>query len=240
MNKRFLVCIHDATPAFAREIGTIVSDLSPLVGKRIACGVVPNWHGDWPLASHRDFTRFIDDSVEEILLHGYSHTRGRGFGAASLLTERCDEMNGLDVQATRQILERGQADIVEAFGERARGFLSPGWQSGCVSKVIGSAPGFEYLLGFFSLESVSGRSVPLATSTWDCGRWRWLGHVGHGLGVLLQSVDHGVPVLAIHPGDLDRGFLPRILRLTEEMLDHGYAPALPAHIIANLNAEVAV
>ena len=240
MNRRFLVCIHDATPAFAREIRTIVGDLAPLIGRRVAFGVVPNWHGEWPLASHRDFSQFIHDSAGEILLHGYSHRRDRGFGPASLLADRCDEMNGLDVQATRQNLERGQDDLIAAFGERARGFLSPAWQKGHVREALGSASGFDYVLGFFSLESVFGQPVPLATSTWDCGRWGWLGHLGHGIGWLLQSVDHGTPVLAIHPADLERGFLPKILRLTEELLDNGYEPALPANLIMNLNAEVAV
>jgi hypothetical protein len=91
--------------------------------------------------------------------------------------------------------------------------------------------GLEHVLGFFSLESRAGRNVPLATWAWDCGRWGWLGHVGHGLGWLRHSLDLGVPTVAIHPRDLERGFWPRILRLTEELLESGYEPSTPAKVL---------
>ncbi len=240
MNRCFLLCIHDATPAYARETRALVEDLAPLVGRRIAFGVVPDWHGQWPLGAHRDFCRFVRESSEEILLHGYSHMRERGFGAATLLAEGCDEMNGLDLHSTRSALQHGQADFMDAFGERARGFLAPGWQKGRVRDVIDSTSGFDYVLGFFSLETVGGQAIPLATSTWDCGRWGWLGHIGHSVGWLLQSVDRGIPVLAVHPRDIERGFLPKVLRLTEELLDNGYEPVVPASVIEPSDAEVPV
>ena len=141
-----------------------------------------------------------------------------------MLAERCDEMNGLDPQDTRRTLERGQRVFTEVFGKPARGFLAPGWQPGNVRRVDTNALGLDHVLGFFSLDSRAGRSVPLATSTWDCGRWGWLGHLGHGIGWLLQSLERGVPVLAIHPRDLERGFWPTILRLTRELLQKGYEP----------------
>ena len=130
-------------------------------------------------------------------------------------------MNGLDPEETRRTLERGQRVFTEVFGEPARGFLAPAWQRGHVRPGNENALGLDHVLGFFSLESWAGRKVPLATWTWDCGRWGWLGHVGHGIGWLSQSLDRGVPVLAIHPRDLERGFWPKILRLTEELVDSG-------------------
>jgi hypothetical protein len=99
--------------------------------------------------------------------------------------------------------------------------------------------GLEHVLGFFSLESGAGRKVPLATWTWDCGRWGWLGHIGHGMGWLLQSLDRGVPTLAIHPTDLERGYWPKILRLMEELLETGYEPSTPAGLLEAGNVEVA-
>jgi hypothetical protein len=118
-----------------------------------------------------------------------------------------------------------------AFGEPARTFLAPAWQLGHVRVVEGNSLGLEQILGFFSLESRAGRTVPLATWTWDCGRWGPLGHVGHGMGWLQQSLDRGVPTLAIHPRDLERGFWPKILRLTEELLESGYEPSTPAGLL---------
>ena len=84
---------------------------------------------------------------------------------------------------------------------------------------------------FFSLESRDGRKVHVATWSWDCGRWGWLGHLGQGIGWLSQSLDHRVPTLAIHPRDLERGFWPSILRLTQKLLETGYEPSTPAGLL---------
>ena len=142
-----------------------------------------------------------------------------------MLTDGADEMNGLDPEETIRTLERGQHVFAEVFGETARGFLAPGWQPGYVRRRYAKSVGLEHVLGFFSLESWTGRRIPLATWTWDCSRWGWTGHLGHGIGTLLHSLDRGVPTLAIHPRDLERGFWPKILRLTEELLESGYEPS---------------
>lgn len=235
----FFVCIHDATPAYARETEVMIRHLAPLVGRRLSFAVVPDWHGQWPLAAHPEYCRLIQDASEERLLHGYFHRRQRGGGFVSLLASRSDEMNGLDPRETERTLDRGQRVFTEVFGERARGFLAPCWQRGSV-RTCANAVGIDFILGFLSLESAAGRSVPLATWTWDCGRWSWLGHAGHGVGWLLQSLDHRVPTLAIHPRDLRRGFWLKILQLANELLDGGYEPSTMAGLLQARDAEVAV
>ncbi len=229
--QRFLICIHDATPAFARETRLMIRDLSPLLGRRLSFAVVPNWHGEWPLAKHPDYCRLIRESSDEILLHGYLHRRQRGRGPISVLTDRSDEMNGLDPEETRRTIECGQRVFTDAFGAPARGFLAPGWQTGHVRPGNGNAIQLDHVLGFLALESGVGRKVPLATWSWDCGRWGWLGHIGHAIGWLRQSPGRRVPVLAIHPRDLERGFWPKILRLTEEFLETGFEPSTPAALL---------
>ena len=237
----FLVCIHDATPAYARETRVIIRDLAPILGRRLSFGVVPNWCGEWPLTTYPEYCRLIQDGSEELLLHGYFHQRQQGFGPITLLTESRDEMNGLDREETRRTLERGQRVFTEAFGEPARTFLAPAWQPGHVRAAEGNTVGLQHLLGFFSLESRAGKKISLATWSWDCGRWGWLGHVGHGIGWLRQSrrwhsplglsLDRRVPVLAIHPRDLERGFWPKVLRITEDLLENGYEPSTPARLL---------
>ncbi len=69
----FLLYIHDATPAYARETRTMIRDLEPLVGRRFSFGVVPNWNGEWPLAAQRDYCRLVKESSGQLLLHGYFH-----------------------------------------------------------------------------------------------------------------------------------------------------------------------
>jgi uncharacterized protein len=236
--RRFLVCIHDATPAFARETRLMIRDLAPLVGPRLSFGVVPNWHGEWPLAAHPDYCRLLEQTSEELLLHGYLHQRQRGWGAMTLFAEGSDEMNGLTPQETRRTVERGQAVFTDVFGAPARGFLAPAWQRGHVRLVNGNAARLQHILGFFSIESRAGRKVPLATWTWDGGRCEWLGQVGHGIGWLLQSLERGVPTLAIHPRDVERGFWPTILRLTRELLAMGYEPSTPAGVLEAGDVEV--
>jgi predicted deacetylase len=223
--RRFLVCIHDATPAYARETRAMIADLAPLVGRRLAFAVVPDWHGEWPLASHPDYCRLVQESSAELLLHGYFHRRQRGWRPTSWLGEHCDEMNGLDLEGTRRTLEHGQRVFTEVFGQPARGFLAPGFQLGHVRLASASDLGLEHIVGYFSVASVAGRRVSLATWTWDCGRWAWLGHIGHALGRLSHARARGVPTLAIHPRDLQRGFWPRILRLAQELRDAGYEPS---------------
>jgi hypothetical protein len=234
--RRFLVCLHDATPAYARETRVMIRDLAPLLGRRLSFAVVPNWHGEWPLASHPDYCRMVRESAEERLLHGFYHRRRRGRGPITLLAEGCDEMNGLDREATRRTLERGQRVFAEVFGEPARGFLAPGWQSG---RVRSGNAGLEHVVGFFSLEPAARAVIPLATWSWDYGRWRWLGHVGHRIGSLRQSLDR-VPVLAIHPRDRDRGFWPIIMRLTRELLDAGFEPSTPTALLQARDAQGAL
>ena len=199
-----------------------------MIGRRFSFGVVPNWHGEWPLAAHPEYCQLLADSSEELLLHGYFHQRQRGWGPTTLLADGCDEMNGLDVEETRRTFLRGQSAFIDAFGEPAKGFLAPGWQPGHVRFEHTVAPGLEHVIGFFSLDTREGQSIPLATWTWDCGRWATLGHIGHGLGWLLQAIRPGVPTLAIHPRDIERGFWPKILQLTAALLERGYSPTTVA------------
>jgi hypothetical protein len=218
----------------------MLRDLAPVVGRRLSLGVVPDWHGRWPLASHPEYCRLIRQGAEELLLHGCVHQRRRGRGPVSLLTDRADEMNGLDRDETQRVIARGQRLFADAFGTTARGFLAPAWQPGHVRPGPAATLPLEYLLGFLSLDARTGRRIPLATWSWDCGRWAWLGHVGHGVGWLRQSLGRRVPVLAIHPRDLERGFWPRILRLTEKLVAAGYEPSTPAALLEATDVDARI
>ena len=238
-HRPFLVCIHDATPAFARETRVMIRDLAPFIGRRLSLGVVPNWCRQWHLTAHPEYCRLVREGSEELLLHGYFHRRQRGWGPTTWLVEGSDEMNGLGVDETRRTIERGQQVFYDVFGKPAGGFVAPAWRAGHVRPARATALGLEYVLGYFTLESAAGRRIRLTTWTWDCGRWGWLGHVGHGLGGLMQSLGHGVPTLAIHPRDLDRGFWPKILRLTQELVETGFEPSTPAALLEAGGVEAA-
>lgn len=227
----FIVCLHDVTPAFARETRAILRDLAPLVGRRVALGVVPNWHGQWHLSAYPDFCHLVREHSSELLLHGYFHQRRHGWGPVTWLAEGSDEMNGLDGDGTRRTLERGQQVFADVFGAPAQGFLAPAWQSGDVATLGTNTTGLRYGVGFFSVRSAEEDRVHLATWTWDCGRWGWLGHLGHGIGWLSRFVGRGVPTLAIHPRDLARGYWPAITDLVKRLLDTGHEPATLASLL---------
>jgi hypothetical protein len=188
--------------------------------------------------AYPDYCRLVQESSEELLLHGYFHQRRRGWGPISLIAGGCDEMNGLDLEETRHTLDCGQRVFAEVFGEPARGFLAPGWQLGHVRLGNENSLGLDHILGFFSLESGAGRKIPLTTWTWDCSRWSRLGHLGHGIGWLSQSLDRGVPTLAIHPRDLERRYWPKILRLIQELLETGYEPSTLSGLMETGDVEV--
>ena len=206
-----------------RHSGIRARDSGDDPGPRTRCSGVGSRSGSSPTGTASGHWRRMPTTAgwsarsrsEEILLHGYFHQRQQGWGPTTWLAEGCDEMNGLDPEETRRTLERGQRVFTDVFGEPARGFVAPAWQPGHVRVCQANPPGLDYVLGFFSLETAAGRKVPLATWTWDCGRWGWFGHLGDGIGWLSQSLDRGVPTLAIHPRDLERGFWPKILRLTQ-------------------------
>jgi peptidoglycan/xylan/chitin deacetylase (PgdA/CDA1 family) len=208
----------------------MIRDLAPLVGRRLSFAVVPDWHGKWPVAAHPDYCQLVRENSAELLLHGYFHHRQRGWGPTTVLTRSADEMNGLDAEETGRTLDRGQRIFTQAFGKRARGFLAPAWQAGHVRGGNVKMRGPDYVLGFFSLESARGRRIALSTWSWDCGRAAWLGHVGDGIGWLSHSFHRGVPTLAVHPRDLQRGFWKKILRLTHDLLKCGYEPSTPAEL----------
>jgi hypothetical protein len=229
--KPFLVCIHDATPAYTREIRTMLRELAPLLGPHFSVAAVPNWHGVWPLTAYPNFCHLLLESCDEILLHGYFHQRQCGRGVTSWLTQGSDEMNSLSAAETYQTLERGQHLFTEAFGKPAHGFLAPAWQQGRVYDSDGAALGLKYVLGFFALQTWTGQKLPLATWTWDCGRWPWLGHIGHGVGWLGYTLKRGIPTLAIHPQDLERGFWRKILQLTQHLLANGYTPSTLTNLL---------
>jgi len=63
--KHFLVCVHDATPAYARETRAMVRDLAPVLGRRLSFGVVPDWHGQWPLSEHPEYCRLLQLSEHQ-------------------------------------------------------------------------------------------------------------------------------------------------------------------------------
>ena len=76
MRRRVLVAVHDVTPAHADRLERIFGLLAEAGVRRYALLVVPQWHGEWVLTAHPDFTARLRERAAaglEVFLHGLRH-----------------------------------------------------------------------------------------------------------------------------------------------------------------------
>lgn len=227
IDRSFYVVLHDVAPRFADQISRVADALAPLIGTRLAAAIVPCWHGEPITAADSAFVEMTRQRFDDVLLHGFTHSRASGRGIVSLLTRGSDEFNGLSASEADSRLARGQNVLREFFGTAAEGFIAPTFQSGRLTPARLAAHGLRFAVGFRHIVPAEGPRVPIATWCWDMGRWRALGYAGHWYGnARMRLYRNLLPCLAVHPVDVDRGFLPRIVRLVGQLLEAGRAPIL--------------
>jgi hypothetical protein len=133
---KLLVAIHDVSPAHDQAIQRIWRHCTSL-GLLPALFVVPNWHGQWPIADYRVFADWLRDcqacgSGAEIFLHGERHDEHgatRDFGdelRAFGRTHREAEFLTLRYDAARQRIDRGLR-CLRGCGLSPVGFVAPAW-----------------------------------------------------------------------------------------------------------------
>jgi uncharacterized protein len=140
---RIHVSLHDVSPAFARELEAAL-DLCHAAGAKPALLVVPNYHGEFPLEKHPEFTRRLvelADSGHEIYLHGFFHQarakgeaplgNGRPGKLARLVAQRVvsageAEFSDLGRSDAASRLEEGER-LLRAVGLEPSGFVPPAW-----------------------------------------------------------------------------------------------------------------
>lgn len=129
-----LVSIHDVSPAWAPSTMALWN-LCRDSGATPALFVVPNWHGEWPLAKHQKFCRWLRECAAagaEIFLHGERHDEVglqrspidelRAFGR----TNREGEFLTLDHDRAGDRIARG-LQTLRAVGLDPIGFVPPAW-----------------------------------------------------------------------------------------------------------------
>jgi len=224
----FIVVVHDVCPVHSHEIQKVVAALLPLVGRTISAAVVPHWHGV-AFDAESCFAEWVKHQFAERLLHGWTHQREAGRGMISYFTDGSDEFSGLTRDETSSRIQRGQGQLANIFGDHATGFVAPAWQRGSVDRQTLKLHGLEFLFGYFAIEFVDGKRIPLSTVTWDVGRFGRLGYaaemIGHGLGL---GRSRSIRCLAAHPVDVSRGYLPRIISTVESWMRLGGTPILPS------------
>lgn len=129
-----LVSIHDVTPAMATPVKTLWN-LCRENGTTPALFVVPNWHGQWPLANYPGFSNWLRNCSAcgaEIFLHGERHDEvGLNRSIRDSLravgrTDREGEFLTLNERGAIERIERGLVTLTE-LGLSAIGFVPPAW-----------------------------------------------------------------------------------------------------------------
>lgn len=210
---RVLASIHDVAPPHALAVQRLWTACRD-AGFTPALFVVPNWHGQWPLARAEAFVEWIRERADdgaELFLHGERHDeaglprRWRDQWRALGRTAAEGEFLTLDRWAARTRIRRGVL-YLWSLGLRPVGFVPPAWLAleGTHEVVRETGLSFSEDASHIYLHT-DGRStaVPAPAVRWS-GRtvmrahlsrvavtWRWL-----------QAAHTPVVRLALHPQDL--------------------------------------
>jgi predicted deacetylase len=211
---QLLVSIHDVTPAHADTVQSLWRDLRAR-GVTPALFVVPNWHGQWPLARHGAFVDWLQQCAAdgaELFLHGERHDE------AGLVRRAIDHLRavgrtaaegeflGLDAWQARERIERGVL-LLWSLDLRPVGFVPPAWlalpSTHDVVRDVGLSLSEDarrvYVhnteTGTHAIDAPalrwSGRTTLRARASRAVGEWRWR-----------STRNAPVVRLALHPQDL--------------------------------------
>ena len=148
----------------------ILEALRPLVGNAVSVAVVPK-PGGIAMANRCACgcaERALNQSADEVLLHGLTHRRGWSLDPLSWMIGRSDELAGLSPAQVLKLARKGLETIHAEVGREVRGVVPPGWRSGCLCELLGSL-GLSFLIGMCGLVTASGKRRALATWSWDAG-----------------------------------------------------------------------
>jgi predicted deacetylase len=130
------VSIHDVAPPFRPQVERAL-EMAGAEGARPALLVVPDYHGEAPLAQDAEFCawlRGLQRAGHELFLHGYSHrarhdprTRGLSWYFRQRVVSAGEaEMSDLSRDEASERLDRGERALTDA-GLRVDGFVAPAW-----------------------------------------------------------------------------------------------------------------
>ena len=220
--KTMFVTIHDIMPCFEREIGVILDRVQPYIGMKAILAVVPGVFGK---KTSSFFRTIFDEKAFSFALHGFDHRGGRRLDLLSYLTGGANEMSGRAVDNAVSRLSRGK-DILEEITQRSiRTFIPPCWQMGPLQSSHLSSIGIDVVLGLTRLiHTRSNTTERINTWFWDCGRFAGLGYLAGWYGNVHRFLCPGIPCLAFHPQDVNRGFLNYGIRRLTDFLNQGFSP----------------
>lgn len=137
LDRRLVVCVHDASPKHADRMRRIDEFLAEHgVGSNYSLLVVPDFWGEWPLQDDPEFCAWLRERHEagvEMVLHGYYHLDQTRHGSrltrlkSAALTADEGEFLGLSEDEARRRIEDGRKVVEDVLGARVEGFVAPAW-----------------------------------------------------------------------------------------------------------------
>ena len=218
---KLLVAIHDVTPALAVECRRLWGFCAAR-GVSPALFVVPNWHGQWPLQSHRSFVEWLQDCMiegAEVFLHGERHDefgtiRGwRDHLRAVGRTDHEGEFLTLDERAARERMERG-IGLLRDLALDPVGFVAPAWLARESTYTAVGACGLRVSEDSDSVRlHRRGMKIHSPVLRWSA-RTPTRARMSIALASLRWQWQHDTPLMriALHPSDLHSGVTARSLK----------------------------
>lgn len=141
------VSIHDVSPVWEREID-VALEMTHAAGVRPALLVVPDYHGQAPLAESPRFVerlRALQEDGHEIYLHGYYHHARRWDDPAAHRTRTGNTLGRLRHLLAQRVVSASEAEfsdvsreeaitrinagerVLEGAGLTIAGFVAPAW-----------------------------------------------------------------------------------------------------------------
>lgn len=208
-----LVSIHDVTPALMPQVRALWT-MCRESGVTPALLVVPNWHGNWPIAADHDFLAWVRgraDDGAEIILHGERHDeaglprtlpdRVRAFGRTNLE----GEFLTLDLAEARTRIDRGLT-LLRANGLDPVGFVPPAWlmTPDTIEACRAAGLGFTEDDGAVHLLGAGAERLPSPVVRWS-GRAPLRAWASVGIARLRWRLQRRAACvrIAFHPSDLD-------------------------------------
>jgi predicted deacetylase len=213
------VTLHDVSPVFAEAVEAALG-LCARFGAKPALLVVPNYHGNCPLAAHPNFAarlRELADSGHEIYLHGLVHQARTGPRDAAR-DGRPGPLRRLFAQrivsaGEAEFSDLGRAEAAERLDEGIRmlaragltpeGFVPPAWSMPSWVRKLLAERGFRHTEDHLRVyDPVLGTSRPTVLINWATrSRARLWSTVAFGR--LAWRVAPRMPLrIAVHPHDL--------------------------------------
>jgi predicted deacetylase len=215
-----LISLHDASPAFDKQIKVLLKELKKRKIYAITFFVTPNWEGKWNIRNHPNFVQTIKKyaKTSEISLHGYTHSSD-AFGT--------NDKRLIDRQLNKAILS-----FKQAFRFSPKGFIAPVWKQSKTTTAILWKRKFFYTETFFHLRYASGRQytgLPIGMESMSNAKvfkYDKISPVITKYYSRLYARLNTAHILrfSLHPREVDNGNVEAALKLLDVLITKGWKP----------------